>query len=236
MISLILPVYNERDALSRNLDRIVRELSKIGEAYEIIIAEDGSADGSYPLAMEISRKHPMVRLSHSDDRLGKGLAIKRALSLAGGDKIAYMDIDLSPDICSLGDMIRQLDSYDIVIGSRMMRRKFAKRKLRRYAFSLAYNLIIRSLFRTGIRDHQCGFKGFRRDVLLDLAPRTVNDRWFFDTELLINANDREYMIRELPIEWEENARTKIIVSWVIFHMMLDILRFLSSGREAARQQ
>jgi glycosyltransferase involved in cell wall biosynthesis len=230
MLSLILPVYNEKDALSRKLKRIVRELMNLGDRYEIIIAEDGSTDGTYPIARRLSRIYDNIRISHSDNRLGKGLAVKRALSIARGDKIAYMDIDLSPDITSLGDIIRYLNRYEIVIGSRLVKRGMVRRSRRRYLFSVSYNLLIRILFRSGIRDHQCGFKAFRRNVILNLASQTNNDRWFFDTEILVRAQRRGYSIKELPIRWSESPKTRMRISLVIFQMLADMTGFLFRQR------
>ena len=226
MISLILPVCNEEGNLPGNLKRIVRELMRLGQGYEVIIAEDGSTDGTYPIARNLSRRYDNVRVSHSGRRLGKGLAIKRALPLTRGDRIAYMDIDLSTDVTRLGDMFRYLDRYDIVIGSRLIRRDMARRSMMRYLFSVSYNLIIRILFRSGIRDHQCGFKAFRRDVILGLAGQARNDRWFFDTEILVMAKKAGFRIKELPVRWSESKESKIRINRIVFQMLSDIAGFL----------
>jgi glycosyltransferase involved in cell wall biosynthesis len=236
MFSLILPVYNERENLSKNIEKIIDGLSGIKERYEIIIAEDGSTDGTCPIAKSLSRRYDNVKISHSDSRLGKGQAIKRALSLARGDKIAYMDIDLSPDIACLEDIIRYLDRYEIVIGSRLIKRNMARRSRIRYPLSISYNLIIRILFRSAVRDHQCGFKAFRREVILGLAGQTRNNRWFFDTEILIKAQDQGYRIKEFPINWSESPSTRMRVSLVIFQMLADIVAFLLHKRNIQRQE
>ncbi len=236
MFSLILPVYNERYNLSRNFEKIVKAMSDIGGGYEIIIAEDGSTDGTYSIAKSLSRRFRYVRVSHSDTRLGKGLAIKRAFPLARGDKIGFMDIDLSTSTRHLKEMVDNLDRYDIVVGSRLIRRDYAKRKLKRHAFSTAYNALIRCLFRSRIRDHQCGFKGFRRNVLAGLIKDVKNHRWFFDTEILVIAQSRGYNIKELPVLWRESKESKVRINWVICQMLIDIIRFLLSTQTKTPHQ
>ena len=230
MFSLILPVYNEEHNLSRNLARIVRELSGMHEDYEIIIAEDGSTDRTLHIARERSGRNPRIRVSHSDKRLGKGLAIRRAVSIASGDRMGFMDIDLSTDIRHLGKMLECLEGHSIVIGSRMMHGSRSRRRLSRHLFSLSYNSLIRLLFRSGIRDHQCGFKGFRREAILALAGQARNNRWFFDTELLVIARRAGFSIKEIPVEWDEAVSSKVMSARVALQMLTDMIRFLPRSR------
>ena len=224
MFSLILPVYNEKDNLSRNFQKILDELSGTGEGYEVIITEDGSTDGTRSLANSLAKIFKHIRVSHSENRLGKGLAIKRAFAIAKGDKVGFMDIDLSAEITQLGNMLNALGIYDIVVASRLKKRNRAKRKLTRYLFSVAYNLIIRLLFRSVVRDHQCGLKVFRRDVLRNLVRKSHNNRWFFDSEILILAQGSGFSIKEFPVLWKESRETKVGIR-VIFQMIVDISIF-----------
>jgi len=236
MLSLIVPVYNEEEKLAGNIKRLMEELDGYGQDFEIIIGEDGSADGTYSLARMLESAHDSIRVSHSDGRLGKGLAIKRALPFTSGGRICYLDIDLSSDISALRKMFSLLGAYDIVIGFRLARRSLARRDRKRYLFSLMYNLIIRLLFRSKVRDHQCGFKAFRRSVILDLAGRATNNRWFFDTEILVIAQKLGYSIKEMPVAWTESGNTKIRVNTVVIQMLLDITRSFSRLRYVACKQ
>ena len=232
MISIILPVHNESNNILKNIGPLVEQASSIPGGYEIIIAEDGSTDGTHSLATNLSKQNPGIRVSHSEKRLGKGLAIKKAFGISRGDRIAFVDIDLSADISQLREFAEQ-DS-DIVIGSRLLKDHVARRGSFRHISSVSYNVLVRLFLGSIVRDHQCGFKFFRRGVLEDLISRTQNNRWFFDTELLINARRRGYSIRELPVRWTESKKSKINIKKVTLEMLRDMIRFKRGRQPTSR--
>ena len=76
-----------------------------------------------------------------------------------------------------------------------------------------------------VRDHQCGFKAFRREPLLDLLDEVCADHWFWDTELLVRAHRRGYSIKEIPVLWKSGRDTKVrllhdsvYMGWQIFSL------------------
>jgi glycosyltransferase involved in cell wall biosynthesis len=230
MLSLILPVYNEEKNITRNFSKILRALSSMDEGFEIIIAEDGSDDGTLETAKGFARTYRNIRISHSDRRLGKGLAINRAALIARGDKIGYLDIDLSPDIERLSSMSDMLQEYDVVVGSRLIKRSSSKRKIQRYFLSVSYNFIIRVLFRSRIRDHQCGMKLFRGNVFRDLISESKSDRWFFDTELLLLAQRKGLRIKEYPVPWKESEESKVNTNLIVLQMLKEIVHSLFTSK------
>lgn len=230
MLSLILPVYNEKENLSKNFNRIEEKLRAMGKRFEIIISEDGSDDGTRELARELSEKHDYVRLIHNKERLGKGLAIKRGARLSQGDTIGFIDIDLSADVSNIGLLLESLDSNDIAISSRAPKHE-VNRKFKRLFLSNSYNLLIRSIFRSRINDHQCGLKLFRKNAFLDLIDLSRNNSWFFDSEVLILAQDLGYRIEEIPIKWNEGNQSKVNSIRIVLSMLSDIIRFYLHRRK-----
>ena len=209
-VSLIFPAHNEVTGLERAIVTADAEVSKIASSYEIIVAEDGSSDGTDELARYISETNRAVRHLHNDDRLGRGRALTRAFWEARGEILAYMDVDLSTGMSSLRPLIDSIrEGWDVCTGSRMMQGSLVKRSMTRKLSSWAYNQMIRVLFDTGVHDHQCGFKAFNRHSLFAILGEVEDTHWFWDTEVLAIANHRGYKVREIPITWVEDRGTTV---------------------------
>jgi len=209
-VSLIFPAYNEVTELERAIAVADAEVSKIASSYEIIIAEDGSSDGTDELARYIAETNRAVRHLHNDDRLGRGRALTRAFWESRGEILAYMDVDLSTGMSSLRPLIDSIrEGWDVCTGSRMMQGSLVKRSMTRKLSSWAYNQMIRVLFDTGVHDHQCGFKAFNRHRLFAILGEVEDTPWFWDPEVLAIANHRGYKVREIPITWVEDRGTTV---------------------------
>jgi len=224
MISIVLPVYNEEKKLKKNIKKIISYLNKLKVNYEIIIAEDGSIDKTYEIGSELSKRYKKIRITHSPIKLGKGKALKRAFSLAKGEYVGFMDIDLATNLRSLKDLINYVKKYDIVMGSRYLKESKIKRTHKRRFFSWFYNFLVRVLFNSKIHDHQCGFKAFKKDVILKLNKLSRADHWFWDTEILVLAQKYGYSVKEFPVEWSESRKTKINVFKDGLNMFVNLIK------------
>jgi glycosyltransferase involved in cell wall biosynthesis len=209
-VSVVFPAYNERKNLKRTIMKTIEALRKITDSFEIIIAEDGSTDGTAKIAAELSSDFSCVRHIHRDARLGRGLALKNAFTHANGKIMVYMDVDLSTNIRHLRMLIDSVDgNYDFATGSRMLRESKVSRGVSRSLTSRGYNFMVRSLLGSKVTDHQCGFKSWKRDVLLNLLDEVDATHWFWDTEMLVRAARRGFRIKEIPIEWTHKGETKV---------------------------
>ena len=212
-VSVVFPAYNEACKLEEAVRQTKQAMSAVTSSYELIIAEDGSTDGSAELAGAIAANDPFVRHMHSDTRLGRGKALNRAFKAARGDVIMFMDVDLSTDLSYLKPLISAIrdEHYDIAIGSRLLRASETKRSLKRSILSAVYNFLVRLILRSKLRDHQCGFKAFGRTSILHLLDEIEDEHWFWDTELLVRAQRKGCRIKELPVHWEDKgaANTKV---------------------------
>lgn len=200
----MIPAHNEIRIIRRNTRLVVDALRKGGYHFEVIVAEDGSTDGTDVAIEKLVEEIPEVRHLHFDRRLGKGLALKRAFRDGHGDIMMFMDADLSTSLEHLPELVNAiLKGSHVVIGSRYTKGSKLKMPLNRYVTALLYNFLIRALFRDGVGDHQCGFKAFERRTLMNLLD-FVEDNWFFfDTELLIRAKKMGYNVAEVPVNWVE---------------------------------
>ncbi|MCK4496639.1 MAG: glycosyltransferase [Candidatus Aenigmarchaeota archaeon] len=224
MISFILPVYNEADKLKRNVIRLKNFLDSLNINYEIIIAEDGSTDGSDRIAEGLSSDKKIVHI-HSDKRLGKGGSLKNASSYVRGDYVIYMDADLATGLKHLKDVISFLKEYDVVIGSRYLKGSRASRTLKRFLLSKVYHFFVKFFF-PGLKltDTECGFKGFKRDVFLNLNKHVRNNGWSWDLEFLVKAKKYGLRIKEIPVSWKEGEDTKFNLFSDSLSQFLEILK------------
>ena len=143
---------------------------------------------------------------------GRGIALREAWLGSDADVVSYMDVDLSTELSQLPDLVGMVaeGGYDVVSGSRLARGSQTTRSFKRELISRCYVLIIRAFFpRLRISDAQCGFKAVGRRALEEVV-RGIEDRaWFFDTELLIRAQQAGLRVGELPVRWVEDRDTKV---------------------------
>jgi glycosyltransferase involved in cell wall biosynthesis len=226
VVSLVLPAYNEAEKLEDAVTRISQALEERRYRYEIIIAEDGSTDGTAERAEELAQKLHYVRHIHREKRLGRGTALNNAFKQSNGEVLVYMDLDLSTDLKSLKPLVEAImvEGYDLSTGSRMLPESKVERGLRRSISSKTYNFLVRQMLGSKVRDHQCGFKAFKREPLLRLIDEVEATHWFWDTEILVRAHRHGCKIKEIPVEWKSGADTKVNLSKDSWNMFVQIIK------------
>ena len=151
--------------------RSIEILSRITEGFELIIAEDGSTDGSAEFVQEYEQSDTRIHLLHSDERLGRGKALNRAIYEAKGKIVCYYDVDLATDMQHLPELIDAIrKGADIATGSRLMPGSDIIRTGGREIASRSYNFLVRIFLGSKIFDHQCGFKAFNKEHILPILP------------------------------------------------------------------
>jgi glycosyltransferase involved in cell wall biosynthesis len=209
-ISAILPVYNDRDALSRAIPRSIEALDRISDGIELIVAEDGSTDGSADLARDSGQRDSRVLLLHSDERLGRGRALTRAIHSSRGAIVCYYDVDLATDLAHLPELVDAIrEGAALSTGSRLMPQSNVRRTGGREVASRGYNFLVRQCLGSRVHDHQCGFKAFNRDAVLPLLPQVKAPHWFWDTELLVRAQKAGLRVQEFPVRWKAGKGTTV---------------------------
>ncbi len=210
-ISVVLPAHNEVDRLEAAVEKVIEALTEYAGHYEIIIAEDGSTDGTDKKAASLSITFPFVRHIHEEKRLGRGKALKNAFKTSSSEILVYMDVDLATDVRCLNALIKSVgeEGFDIAVGSRMLPESKVERSGTRHIASKAYNFMVRALLGSKVKDHQCGFKAFRRESIMHLLDEVGASHWFWDTELLVRASRKGLKIKEIPVEWKSGRETKV---------------------------
>ena len=206
-ISIVLPAYNEALRIEKCVRQVEHAVCALSSSYEIIVAEDGSTDGTSCILAKLSKNNHSLRFLHSPIRLGKGKAIKNAFHSVKGDVIVFMDADLPANLKNLSRIVQiAKEQRGLVIGSRHVKSSRVQRSFTRTASSLAYNLFARALFLDGVRDHQCGFKAMSREVAQVVRDKVKSNGFFFDTEMILRCKRLGFPVVEVGVEWSETKK------------------------------
>jgi glycosyltransferase involved in cell wall biosynthesis len=230
-LDIALPVYNEE----RILDHSVRTLHAYVQAHvpfatRITIVDNASRDATRMIGAELAAALDGVRYVHLPEQ-GRGRALRAAWMASDARVLAYMDIDLSTRLDSLTALIVPIVAgiSDISIGSRLAPGALVTRSMRREVISRGYNLLLRAVLRARFRDAQCGFKAIRAEVARAVLPAVRDEGWFFDTELLVVAQRAGLRICEVPVEWIEDADSRVNIPRTVITDLRGVLRMLRSA-------
>jgi glycosyltransferase involved in cell wall biosynthesis len=194
-VSVVIPCLNEASTIAECVTRAKRVLREHDLPGEVIVADNGSDDGSARTAAKAG-----ARLVH-EPRPGYGSAYLAGLSVAQGDFIVMIDADLTYDFEDIPRFVEQLQlGGELVMGDRMDNIKpGAMHWLHRYVGNPVLTGILNLFFRTGVHDAHCGLRAVRRDVLPQLDLRTTGME--FASEMVIRASKEKLKIRQIPIEY-----------------------------------
>jgi dolichol-phosphate mannosyltransferase len=199
-VSIILPTYNERDNIGDLIDAIETVLRPFDWSVEVVVVDDNSPDGTAELVRTRLSKpgFGIVCYQRLDER-GLATAIKHGIKHSTGDIIVVMDTDFNHDPEMIPQMVKFLEYYDMVIGSRFVMGGGMEDR-RRYYNSLFYNLFVRLVLRLQVQDNLSGFFAIRRERLKQLKLGSVF--WGYGEyfiRLLYAARLSGYRMLEVPV-------------------------------------
>ncbi len=212
-VDIVVPVKDEERDLAPSVRRLCSYLrEQFPFSARVTIADNGSTDRTWAVAMALSRELPGVTAIHME-KPGRGRALRAIWSASDAQVLAYMDVDLSTDLNALLPLVAPLLSghSDIAIGTRLAHGSRVIRGPRREVISRSYNLLLRASLGAEFTDAQCGFKAIRRDQAKALLPLTEDTGWFFDTELLVLGERAGLRIHEVPVDWIDDTDSRVDV-------------------------
>ncbi len=227
MLSVVVPCYNEEGRLPRTIEQIEQYLDGKHESYELILVDDGSADGTRRVMDAAAERHEGVRVEALPRNRGKGRALAVGVEAARGDEVLLTDADLSTPIEELDKLQAALsDGAGVAIASRAMRgsRVEISQPLYRVLMGKGFNLIVQAVLLPGIWDTQCGFKLFRADIAHRVFADLITDGFGFDPEVLYRARKQGVKIVEVPVVWRNSAPTKVSAVRSSFDMLRHVIR------------
>ncbi len=199
-ISILIPVYNERQFLREILAQ-VEEVDFCGLKQEIILVDDGSTDGTREILQELEGLGK-YRIVYHEKNQGKGAALRTAIQHASGDILVIQDADLEYDPRDYPDLIKLIlqDRADVVYGSRLSAGKPVRAfNIWHYFGNKFLTFLTNILYNTTLTDMETCYKAFRADVIKPIPIRS--DRFDFEPEITAKVLKRGYRLYEAPISY-----------------------------------
>jgi dolichol-phosphate mannosyltransferase len=219
-LSLILPAYNEAAGIREAVREADRALADLAADYEILVVDDGSHDETASVVAEAAAENPHVRLLRHEVNRGYGRALRTGFEAARGDRVAFTDADCQFHLADLGRLIPLTDRASVAVGYRVARQDPWRRRF----FSWGYNVLVRTLLGTGVRDCDCALKVFRKEALPTLLPET--NGFFVNAEILSRARKQGYQIEETGVRHRPRVRGHSTVSlWEIPRTLARLLPY-----------
>jgi glycosyltransferase involved in cell wall biosynthesis len=203
VLSVIIPVFNERDTLTE----ILRRVRAAPMAKEIVIVDDGSTDGTRALLAAMTGEPDLRILYHAENR-GKGAALKSGFLAATGDIVLVQDADLEYDPADYPALLAPIlaRQADVVFGSRFLTSD--ARRVQSYWHALGNRALTwLSNFFTGLRltDMETCYKVFRKEVIRAIAPGLKQDRFGIEPELTAKVARGKYRLVEIAVRYHARS-------------------------------
>ncbi len=227
-ISIIIPAFNEAKRLPPFLDTVVSFCKGSRLTYEIVVVDDGSTDRTFAIAASYRSRFIDLRVCRIRRNRGKGYAVKKGLFISRGNICVFLDADGSVEPHEIEKNLRYIteEGYDIFVGSRVLRdeSRVLRAKWYRKLMGLIFVFLVHTFLFKKIKDTQCGFKMFKKEIVKPLFSRIYLRRFSFDIEMLYLAFKMGYKVKEGPVSWHHVKGSKVNLLTDPLKMSFDILR------------
>jgi len=231
-ISVVIPAFNEQEAIREILSATSELLQKRGGDWEVIVVDNGSTDGTCDV-VEGFRQDPRIRLLRNGANRGKGFSIRRGMLDARHELRLMCDADCTSSLSSLGRMEVALEHSDIVLGSRLApgSEVAQQQPLRRRTVGLGFLVLTRLFMGRLARDVYCGFKLWTAEAAEGVFPMVTLDGWVFDAEALALARKLGFDTSEVGIAWSDRRNSRLSIRSVL----ISAVKELRVARQSVRR-
>ena len=225
-LSLVIPAYREAGRIAATVQTVCAYLDGQSYDWEVLVVIDGDSDGAAATAKAAAGGRANVRVLVNDVNRGKGFSVRRGFAEATGDRLVFIDADLSLPVEGLQAMFAVFDAgADVVIASRTVpgAHVIGAPPALRGVMSRVFNLVVQAVAVPGLADTQCGFKGFTADAARRIFARHQSDRFGFDVEALFLARQLGFRIVEMPVTCVYHAGSSVNRVGDVLNMLGDVL-------------
>jgi glycosyltransferase involved in cell wall biosynthesis len=195
-VSLFFPMFNEERNISRAVESALTVLEASGRECEVIVVDDGSRDDTGAIADRLAAADCRVKVVHHPENRGYGAALRSGFAAARHPLVAFVDGDNQFDLGEIRTLLDVIDKYDLVAGYRVTRRDPPIRRLNAFL----YNRVARTLFDIPLRDVNCGFKIYRRELVQRLLPQLASTGALINVEMLARARQLGARVKEIGVQ------------------------------------
>jgi dolichyl-phosphate beta-glucosyltransferase len=227
VISVIIPAFNERERIPATLERVREYLDGSAEEYEVIVADDGSSDGTVDFVEAAAGGWPQLSLVALGRNEGKGAAVRAGMLRARGEHRLFTDADLSTPIEELPRLRERLGgACQVAIASRAVPGATigVHQPGRREMMGRNYNRLVQLIVLPGLHDTQCGFKVFTAAAAVVCFEPLRTKRFGFDAEALLRARRHGWEIAEVPVRWSHREDSRVSALRDSGMVLLDLIR------------
>ncbi len=232
-LSIIIPAYEESERLGDTVLRILQFITENGLSAELIVVDDGSGDDTSNVARRACDEYADVptKVIRYENNRGKGFAVRTGLKEAFSPIALFSDADLSTPIEELFKLVEPIRTgqFDVTFGSRALDRSLigTHQPWRREQGGKVFNFVVRMMTGMPFWDTQCGFKAFNMTKFRPLLDVMQIDRFGFDVEFLYVANLHGLKLKEIPVRWNNDDRSKV-------NVVRDSIRMFDEVRQIRR--
>jgi len=229
-ISAVMPAFNEEGNLEQSVGRMAAALADQARAFEVIVVDDGSRDGTATLLARLKAIHPSLRVVRHPVNRGYGAALRSGFAAARYPWIFLMDADNQFDPADVAVLLAAATDADIVAGYRQRRRDPLPRRLNAWAFFT----LVTILFGRLARDVNCAFKLIRRDLLVRMELHSEGA--LINTEVFVLARQLQARVVEVPVQHypRTSGRQTGANLRVVFRAFSELLAFKAEMRKVEK--
>lgn len=194
-LSLVIPLYNEEPILEESLKEIKLLLDSSKFLYEVILIDDKSMDKTVEIANKFTNQNKGFRLFCHDKNQGRGGTVRDGIKMAKGNVVGFIDIDLEVPVYNIIPCILEIkEGFDVATIHRIYKLKLNYR----WIMSKGYGWLVRLVCKSPLKDTETGCKFFNREKILPLLDQTIDNHWFWDTEIMVRSYYENLNIIEIP--------------------------------------
>jgi len=233
-ISVFFPVYNDALSIGKLVNDVKGVLGRRFDDWEILLVNDGSADGSGQVVDELAASDPRIRAIHHDRNRGFGHVVRTGFAHCTGDLIFYTDGDGQFDPKELDVLLDHMDNADIVNGFKIRRNDHVVRRIE----GRLYHAVTRMFFGVNLKDVDCDFRLFKRHVVEDIMPLQCSGG-VIGAEILAKVHERGYRVVQVPVHHypRPHGRSQFFcprhLGWAILELFIMCFKRVVSNRDLA---